>query len=170
MSDRRMRGGDDQASIETWVDDATGLRVAVVAARWHGQYMGGMLDGAILALSEHGVSDPEVIRVPGAFELPVVCARLVRRPFDAVVALGIILKGGTPHFEYVAQSVTQGLSRVAVNSGVPIGFGVLTCENEMQARDRSGVHGSRESKGYEAAMSALATATTLRELELHPHA
>ena len=160
----------DSDQYAGWVGDATGLRVAIVAARWHATYMEGMLQGATLALAEHGITDPQVIRTPGAFELPVVCARLVRKPYDALVALGIILKGGTPHFEYVAQSVTQGLSRVSTASGIPIGFGVLTCENEMQARDRSGVHGSRESKGYEAGISALATATVLRDLDLHPHA
>ena len=114
--------GEDQYA--GWVGDAKGLRVAIVAARWHTTYMEGMLAGAKLALSEHGVTDPAVIRTPGAFELPVVCARLVRQPYDALVALGIILKGGTPHFEYVAQSVTQGLSRVSTASGIPIGFGL----------------------------------------------
>ncbi|MBW3086057.1 6,7-dimethyl-8-ribityllumazine synthase [Austwickia sp. TVS 96-490-7B] len=161
--------GEDHDRYVGWVGDATGMKVAIVAARWHEAYMEGMLAGAKLALSEYGVTAPEVIRVPGAFELPVVCARVVRKEYDALVALGIILKGGTPHFEYVAQSVTQGLSRVSTSSGIPIGFGVLTCENEMQARDRSGVHGSRESKGYEAGITALATATVLREWDLHPH-
>lgn len=159
----------EQGQYDGWVGDTSGLRVAVVAARWHETYMEGMVAGATLALSDHGVSDPQIVRTPGAFELPVVCARLVRARYDALVALGIILKGGTPHFEYVAQSVTQGLSRVSTASGIPIGFGVLTCENEMQARDRSGVHGSRESKGYEAGVTALATATMLRDLDLHPH-
>lgn len=162
--------GEERDQYAGWVGDAAGLRVAIVAARWHATYMDGMLTGAQLALSEYGVTDPEIIRTPGAFELPVVCARVVRQPYDALVALGIILKGGTPHFEYVAQSVTQGLSRVSTASGIPIGFGVLTCENEMQARDRCGVHGSRESKGYEAGITALATATVLREWDLHPRA
>lgn len=162
--------GEGHDEYAGWVGDAAGLRVAIVAARWHETYMEGMLAGAKLALTEHGVADPVVVRTPGAFELPVVCARLVRSEYDALVALGIILKGGTPHYEYVAQSVTQGLSRVSTASGIPIGFGVLICENEMQARDRSGVHGSRESKGYEAGVTALATATTLRDLDLHPRA
>ncbi|GAB96508.1 6,7-dimethyl-8-ribityllumazine synthase [Kineosphaera limosa NBRC 100340] len=143
--------------------DASGLSVAVVAARWHEAFMDGLLDGATRALGEAGVNDPTVVRVPGSFELPVAVAHLART-HDAVVALGVVIKGGTPHFHFVADAVSQQLARIAVDSGKPVGFGLLTCDNEAQARDRSGLSGSHESKGYEAAQAAIATAVALRDL------
>ena len=149
--------------------DGTGLKVTIVSGLWHHAIADGLLAGARRVLEASGAEVTEV-QVPGSFELPVASKVALDAGADAVVALGVIIRGGTPHFEYVCEAATDGLTRVALDRGKPIGFGVLTCENEMQARDRSGVHGSRESKGYEAAMSALATATTLRELELHPHA
>ena len=102
--------------------------------------------------------------MPGSFELPVVAKVLAGRGYDAVVALGVVIRGGTPHFEYVCQGVTQGLTQVSVDTGVPIGFGVLTCDTEQQALDRAGIEGSYEDKGYEAVTAAVATATTLRAL------
>lgn len=143
--------------------DAGELSVAVVAAQWHEAFMQGLLDGATGALAEAGVSDPTIVHVPGSFEIPVVAARLAQT-HDAVVALGVIIKGGTPHFHYIADAVTAQLSRIAVDSGTPIGFGILTCDNEAQARDRSGLSGSHESKGHEAAQAAVATAVALRDL------
>jgi 6,7-dimethyl-8-ribityllumazine synthase len=142
--------------------DAAGLRVAVVAAQWHDEVMDGLLDGARRALDELGVS-PVELRVPGAFELPVAAARLARGT-DAIVALGVVIRGGTPHFDYVCRAATDGLTQVAVRTGVPIGFGVLTCDDEAQARDRAGLPGSREDKGAEAARAAVATALALRDL------
>ncbi|WP_168581265.1 6,7-dimethyl-8-ribityllumazine synthase [Gephyromycinifex aptenodytis] len=142
--------------------DGSGLRVAVVAAHWHEDFMTGLLEGARTALKEAKVEEVEVVRVPGSFELPVVCAALAPN-YDAIVALGVIIRGGTPHFEFVAQGVTSGLTRVALDHSTPIGFGVLTCESEAQARDRSGMSGARESKGYEAAVAAITTAVILRE-------
>ncbi|GAB3596449.1 6,7-dimethyl-8-ribityllumazine synthase [Angustibacter peucedani] len=144
--------------------DGAGLRVAVVAAQWHAEVMGGLLDGALRALAECGVTAPEVVRVPGTFELPVAAARLAASGVDAVVALGVVVRGGTPHFDYVCQAATSGLTDVAVRTGVPVGFGVLTCDDDQQALDRAGLPGSREDKGHEAATAAVATAVTLRDL------
>jgi 6,7-dimethyl-8-ribityllumazine synthase len=141
--------------------DGRGLRIAVVAARWHDEVMAGLLAGARAALVEAGAVAEEV-RVPGTFELPVAAARMAQAGADAVVALGVVVRGGTPHFDYVCSAATQGLTTVSVTTGVPIGFGVLTCDDEDQARDRAGLPGSREDKGREAAQAALATALALR--------
>ncbi len=143
--------------------EAGDLRVAVVAAQWHETVMKGLLEGALRALDQASVHEPLVVRVPGSFELPVACARLARAGYDAVVALGVVIRGGTPHFEYVCQAATDGLTQVSVQTGVPVGFGVLTCDNEEQALDRAGLPGSTEDKGYEAAQAAVATALTLRQ-------
>jgi len=143
---------------------AGALRVAVVAASWHTTVMDGLLDGAGRALAEAGI-DPTVVRVPGSFELPVAAARLARCGYDAVVALGVVIRGGTPHFDYVCSAATSGLTQVAVETGVPVGFGVLTCDTEEQALDRAGLAGSSEDKGYEAAQAAVVTATTLRQCD-----
>ena len=138
------------------------LRVGVVAARWHEEVMAGLVDGALRALEQARVDDPLVLRVPGSFELPVACARLARARYDALVALGVVIRGETPHFEYVCRAASEGLVRVSVDSGVPIGFGVLTCDDEAQARDRAGLPGSSEDKGFDAAQAALATVLVLR--------
>jgi 6,7-dimethyl-8-ribityllumazine synthase len=144
--------------------DGAGLRVAVVASLWHEAVMDGLVAGALRALRESGVDDPLLVRVPGSFELPVVVARLARSGYDAVVALGVVIRGGTPHFDFVCQAATDGLSRVAVETGVPVGFGLLTCDDEQQALDRAGLEGSHEDKGRDAALAAVATAVTLRGL------
>jgi 6,7-dimethyl-8-ribityllumazine synthase len=107
--------------------------------------------------------------VPGSFELPVVARALAGQGFDAIIALGVIIRGGTPHFEYVSSAATDGLSRVALDHGVPIGFGLLTCDNEEQALDRAGLEGSREDKGYEATSAALLTAVTLKRIRRREH-
>ncbi|MBK8469445.1 MAG: 6,7-dimethyl-8-ribityllumazine synthase [Candidatus Phosphoribacter sp.] len=144
--------------------DGRGLRVAVVAASWHEQIMDGLVAGAVRGLTDAGIDAPTVVRVPGTIELSVVCARLAPH-HDALVALGVVVRGGTPHFEYVCQSVTAGLTQVSVTSGVPVGFGVLTCDTTEQALERAGLPGSSEDKGHEAATAAVATAVTLRDLE-----
>jgi 6,7-dimethyl-8-ribityllumazine synthase len=144
--------------------DGRGLRVAVVAAQWHDQVMSGLLAGALRGLSDAGLPDPLVVRVPGAFELPVAASRLAGSGLDAVVALGVVIRGGTPHFDYVCSAATDGLSQVAVRSGVAVGFGLLTCDTEEQALDRAGLDGSSEDKGYEATAAALHTARTLRRI------
>lgn len=136
----------------------------MVAAQWHQTVMDGLLAGAERALKAAGVTGPQVVRVPGSFELPVAAGRLARDGNDAVVALGVVIRGGTPHFEYVCQAATEGLTRVSVDTGVPVGFGLLTCDTEEQALDRAGLEGSRENKGREAAEAAVATALTLRSL------
>ncbi len=143
--------------------DGRGLRIAVVAASWHEAVMQGLLDGARRGLAEAGVTDVVVVRVPGAFELPVAAARLAPA-VDAVVALGVVIRGGTPHFEYVCAGATNGLTDVSVRTGVPVGFGLLTCDDEAQALDRAGLPGSHEDKGHEAATAAVATAATLAAL------
>jgi 6,7-dimethyl-8-ribityllumazine synthase len=137
------------------------LRVAVVAALWHPRVMSGLLAGARRALTRAGVTDVLEVRVPGAFELPVAAARAAAAGFDAVVALGVVVRGGTPHFEYVCQAATAGLVEVSVRTGVPVGFGVLTCDDEAQALDRAGLPGSAEDKGHQAATAAVATAVVL---------
>jgi 6,7-dimethyl-8-ribityllumazine synthase len=143
--------------------DGSGLSVALVAASWHPTVMDGLIDGARRGLADAGVLSVELVRVPGAFELPVACARLAPS-YDAVVALGVVIRGGTPHFDYICQAATMGLTEVSVRSGTPLGFGVLTCDDERQALDRAGLEGSSEDKGHEAATAAVATAVTLRDL------
>ncbi|PSK98638.1 6,7-dimethyl-8-ribityllumazine synthase [Haloactinopolyspora alba] len=145
------------------IEKAGDLRVAVVAALWHTTVMDGLLAGARRALDEADVRDPLVLRVPGSFELPVAAARLARANYDAVVALGVVVRGATPHFDYVCHAATDGLTRVAVDTGVPVGFGVLTTDDDAQALDRAGLEGSREDKGHEAAQAALATVVALRD-------
>ena len=152
--------GEGAAAVEPF--DASGLRVAVVAASWHTVVMDGLLAGAERALAQHQLTDARVVRVPGTFELPVVASALAQQGYAAVVALGVVIRGGTPHFDYVCQGVTQGLVQVSIDTGVPVGFGVLTCDNEEQALDRAGLEGSNEDKGHEAVTAAVATATTLR--------
>ncbi len=142
--------------------DARHLRVAVVAASWHRPVMDALVAGSLAALAEAQVADPAVVRVPGSFELPVAAQHLARAGYDAVVALGVVIRGGTPHFEYVCAAATDGLSRVALDTGVPVGFGLLTCDTEQQALDRSGGPGASEDKGREAAEAAIATVLALR--------
>lgn len=144
------------------------VQVGVVAAQWHEQLADALVAGALKALKEAEAPEPVVLRVPGSFELPVGAAALVRAGCDAVIALGVVIRGETPHFDYVCQGVTAGLSKLGVTSGVPIGFGVLTCDSEEQAYQRSGLPGSSQDKGYEAAQAALATALALRTLRNRP--
>ena len=143
--------------------DGSGLSVAIVAASWHATVMDGLIDGARRGLADAGVLSVKLVRVPGAFELPVACARLAPS-YDAVVALGVVIRGGTPHFDYICQAATMGVTDVSVRSGTPVGFGVLTCDDEEQALDRAGLEDSSEDKGHEAATAAVATAVTLRDL------
>ncbi|MDA8436609.1 MAG: 6,7-dimethyl-8-ribityllumazine synthase [Actinomycetales bacterium] len=140
-----------------------GLRVAVVASSWHETVMDGLVAGAVRALDALEVRH-DLVRVPGAFELPIVARASAVAGYDAVVALGVVIRGGTPHFEYVCQAATDGLARVAADTGVPVGFGLLTCDDEAQALARAGLPGSTEDKGREAAEAALATVVTLRSL------
>ena len=143
--------------------DGSGLRVVIVAGTWHEQITDGLIAGAERTLSAAGASY-SVVRVPGSFELPVVSKGALEAGADAVVALGVIIRGGTPHFEYVSSAATDGLTRVALDTGKPVGFGVLTLDDEAQGIARAGLPGSREDKGAEAAHAALTTALTLRSL------
>ena len=153
-----------EGSPEARPIDCHDLRVAVVAATWHQTVMDGLVAGAQRALVDFKVEAPSVVRVPGSFELPVVASALAEQGYEAVVALGVVIRGGTPHFEYVCTAATDGLSRVAVTTGAAVGFGLLTCDTEEQALDRAGLEGSSEDKGYEAAAAALQTAMTLRRI------
>ena len=152
-------GAPDQTPI-----DCHDLRVAVVASSWHTQVMDGLLAGAERALKAYRVEAPVVVRVPGAFELPVMAGALATQGYDAVVALGVVIRGGTPHFDYVCNATTDGLSRVALDTGTAIGFGLLTCDDEQQALDRAGLDDSSEDKGWEAAAAALETAQLLKQV------
>jgi 6,7-dimethyl-8-ribityllumazine synthase len=143
--------------------DAAGLSLAIVATRWHADIVAALLDSAVRTAKECGIDEPTVVRVSGAVELPVVAQALVAS-HDAVAALGLVVRGGTPHFDYVCDAVTYGLTRVALDSGKPVGNGVLTCDTEAQARARSGLPGSTEDKGRDAVLAALDTAVTLAAL------
>lgn len=157
-----MSGAGAAAGASLDPAQVAGLRVAVVAASWHQQVMDGLVAGALRTLGGLGL-EARVVRVPGSFELPVVAAALART-HDAVVALGVVIRGGTPHFDYVCRAATDGLLRAGLDSGVPVGFGLLTCDTEQQALDRAGLPTSSEDKGAEAADAAVRTALLLRDL------
>jgi 6,7-dimethyl-8-ribityllumazine synthase len=142
---------------------ADALRVVVVAGMWHETIAEGLIAGAKRVLEAAGCSY-SLVRVPGSFELPVVAQAALQKGADAVVALGVIIRGGTPHFEYVSSAATTGLTDVALATGKPVGFGVLTLDDEAQGIDRAGFEGSSEDKGAEAAEAALHTALVLRGL------
>jgi 6,7-dimethyl-8-ribityllumazine synthase len=149
------------AGAPTITSNAEGLKVTIVAGQWHEEITNGLLAGAHRSLAAAGATVTEV-RVPGSFELPVVAKAALEAGADAVVALGVIIRGGTPHFEYVSAAATDGLTRVALDTGKPVGFGVLTLDDEQQGLDRAGLPGSHEDKGAEAADAAIATALVLR--------
>lgn len=138
--------------------DASGLAVTVIVTSWHTTITEGLLQGAERALQAAGNDVYSVMRVPGAFELPLAAQYAIEDGADVVIALGVVIRGGTPHFEYVCQAVTEGLTRVQLDTGVPIGFGVLTVDNEKQALDRAGLKDSKEDKGAEAVEAAIAMA------------
>ena len=153
--------GEGRPDIE--VPRSEGLRLAIVATRWHAKITDNLLARALEAAAKAGVEEPTVVRVAGAVELPVVVQALAR-DHDAVVALGVVIRGGTPHFEYVCDAVTAGLTRVALDESTPVGNGVLTCDTEEQALARAGFPDSVEDKGVEATSAALDTALVLRGL------
>jgi 6,7-dimethyl-8-ribityllumazine synthase len=146
--------------------DGTGLKITIVAGLWHDSISEPLLEGARRALTASNV-DFTVLRVPGSFELPVVSKATLEAGADAVVALGVIIRGGTPHFEYVSDAATSGLTQVSIQTGKPVGFGVLTLDNEQQGLARAGLPDSEEDKGAEAAEAAVATAVLLRSLRTH---
>ncbi|TFC79004.1 6,7-dimethyl-8-ribityllumazine synthase [Cryobacterium cheniae] len=146
--------------------DGTGLDIVIVAGRWHDVITDGLIAGATRVLEASGARY-SLVRVPGSFELPVACKVALDNGADAVVALGVIIRGGTPHFEYVSAAATDGLTRVALDTGKPVGFGVLTLDDEQQGLDRAGLPGSKEDKGEEAAAAAIATAQLLQKLRAY---
>jgi 6,7-dimethyl-8-ribityllumazine synthase len=141
--------------------DATGLVVGVVAARWHGDLVDHMLARAVEAAKACLVADVVVARVAGSVELPVVAQALTNR-CDAVVALGVVVRGETAHFDYVCRSVTDGLTRVALDAGKPVAHGVLTVDSMEQARDRAGLPDSSEDKGWSSTVAALDAVLAIR--------
>lgn len=143
--------------------DASGLNIVIVAGQWHDVITNAMIASAQRTIEASGASH-SLVRVAGSFELPVVCKAVLEAGADAVVALGVIIRGGTPHFEFVSDAATSGLTRVSLDTGKPVGFGVLTLDDEQQGLDRAGLPGSKEDKGAEAALAALETAVTLRAI------
>lgn len=143
--------------------DASGIALAIVASTWHATICDALLDGARRVARDCGNGTPTVVRVHGAIEIPVVAQQLAGN-HDAVVALGVVIRGQTPHFDYVCDAVTQGLTRVSLDASTPVANGVLTTENERQALDRAGLPDSAEDKGAQATAAALSTALTLRDL------
>jgi 6,7-dimethyl-8-ribityllumazine synthase len=143
--------------------DASDVKLAIVASTWHATICDALLDGALRTAADGKVADPTIVRVLGAIEIPVVAQELART-HDAVVALGVVIRGQTPHFDYVCDAVTQGLTRVSLDERTPVANGVLTTNDEKQALDRAGLPGSAEDKGAQAAAAALSTALLLRGL------
>ena len=151
-------------SPEITVTVPSNTRVVIVASSWHQPVMTGLVASAVKTITEAGAT-PEIHQVPGTFELSLAAQAAIASGADAVVALGVVIRGGTPHFDYVCQAVTDGINRVSLDTGVPIGFGVLTCDDEQQALDRAGLPGSSEDKGAEAATAALAMLKVLDNLK-----
>ena len=143
--------------------DASDVSLAIVASTWHTTICDALLDGALRAAKQLGVVEPKVVRVLGAIEIPVVAQALAAK-YDAVVALGVVIRGETPHFDYVCDAVTQGLTRVSLDQSTPVANGVLTTNTEAQALDRAGLPNSGEDKGAQAAAAALSTALVLRDI------
>ena len=145
--------------------DGVGLRFGIVVSRFNDLLTGRLLDGAMACLARHGVRDADVVlvKVPGSWELPMVADRLARSgKVDAVVALGVLIRGDTPHFEYIAAETTKGLAQASLGSGIPVSFGVLTTENLEQAIERSGTKAGN--KGWQAALAAIEMAQLYRRL------
>ncbi len=144
---------------------AAGARFAIVVARWNGDITESLLQGAQRALRRQEVpeEDIQIYRVPGAFELPLAARKIAETGrFDAVITLGAVIRGGTPHFEYVCAETTRGIGDVALKTGVPVAFGVLTTDDQRQAAERSGP--GPDNKGEEAALTALEMVSLLRRL------
>lgn len=143
--------------------DATGLNVAIIAGSWHTQIMNGLIAGAQATLNSSGAKH-QLITVAGSFEIPLAAQAALANGYDAVVCLGVIIRGETPHFDFVADAVTSGLTRVQLDASKPVGFGILTVDDDAQALDRAGLDHSSESKGQEAAEAALQLAVTIKQL------
>lgn len=147
---------------------AQGLRFGIVVSRFNEFITSRLLAGALDALERHG-AEPEGIHVawvPGAFEIPLVAQRLAQRGYDAVICLGAVIRGATPHFEYVAAEVTKGIAQVSLATGIPIIYGLITADNLEQAIERAGTKAGN--KGFEAAMAAIEMANLLKQLDGEP--
>ncbi|MEQ0557749.1 6,7-dimethyl-8-ribityllumazine synthase [Amycolatopsis sp. NEAU-NG30] len=156
--------GDGRPDVALDLTGCKSLKLGIVATRWNADITDVLLERALVAAREAELEEePTVVHVAGAIELPVV-AQALARSHDAVVALGVVIRGGTPHFEYVCDAVTAGLTRVALDESTAVGNGVLTCDTHEQAVDRSGRPGAKEDKGYEATVAALDTAHVLKSL------
>lgn len=144
--------------------DARGLKFAVLCARFNGEVTDRLLAGALDALKRSGAADPdiEVSKVPGSWELPIAAQAAAAKQPDAIVALGAVIRGDTPHFDYVAGETARGLMAVQIETGIPVAFGVLTTDTVQQAADRAG--GKDGNKGYDAALTAIEMANLLRRL------
>jgi 6,7-dimethyl-8-ribityllumazine synthase len=142
--------------------DATALRIGIVVSRFNEFITEQLVKGALETLEQHGCSNVTVVKVPGAFELAT-AAQALSQSCDAIVALGAVVRGDTPHFEYVCQGATHGLNRVSLDSGIPVAFGVLTTDNLQQAMDRAG--GVSGNKGSEAAEAAIEMANLARQIK-----
>ena len=152
--------GDGQPTLEA---DGSGLKITIVSGLWHNRIADGLFAGAQRVLADSG-AEVTIVQVPGSFELPVASKVALDSGADAVVALGVIVRGETPHFEYVSAAATDGLTRVALDTGKPVGFGVLTVDDEQQGLDRAGLPGSKEDVGARAAEAALAMVHVLRTI------
>lgn len=146
---------------------ATGLKIAIITSRWNHFIGDRLVEGSLDAIKRLGgdTKDVSIVHVPGCFELPMAAKKVAESgKYDAVIALGTLIRGATPHFDYVCMSVTDGLTRIALDEATPVAHGVLTTETEEQARDRDGHEGASEDKGGEAVAAALGAAVVLREL------
>jgi 6,7-dimethyl-8-ribityllumazine synthase len=146
------------------IPSLAGSKVAIISARWHQDICEALITGAKRALKEAGITESEIVYVPGSFELPLAAQLALNAGADAAVVLGVVLRGETPHFDYVCQGVTNGVMEVSLKLDKPIGFGVLTVDSVQQAVARSGVAGSKEDKGYDSALAALELLRVKREL------
>jgi|TARA_B110000977_G_scaffold145400_1_gene184501 6,7-dimethyl-8-ribityllumazine synthase len=135
---------------------AVGKKVVIVATSWHLEIMAGLIAGAQKELKVSGAEDVQLNMVPGAFELPLAAKWAFDQGADLVIALGVVIQGGTPHFDYICSSATEGLTRVQLDANKPLGFGLLTVNDEQEALNRAGLEGSKEDKGAEAVQAALA--------------
>lgn len=152
-------------SVQFEIVDASSLKLGVVSTRWNDSITDALLTGALEAIEDSGGKRDRVdhFRCPGAFELPLTAARMIEaRNYDGIIALGVVIRGETPHFEFVAGAATDGLSALAVNSGVPIGFGLLTVDSQEQALARAGK--GVENKGWEAAMTTIEMCRLMKEI------
>ena len=143
------------ASPKIEVTGLSGKKIGIVSSQWHPEICDALIAGATRAIKEAGITDISLRKVAGSFEIPLAAQRMLDQGLDAVVTLGLVLRGETPHFDYVCQGVTQGVMDVMLSRGKPVGFGVLMCDDLDQAIARTGIPGSKEDKGYDAAIAAL---------------